>query len=67
MATVKKGLPWLLILVAVLVAVALVGAVLLLCLGRPVPGELWTLVSGGFTFFLGGAAWSFKPATPPAS
>ena len=57
----KSGsLPWLLLLVAVLVAVATIGAILLLCLGKTVPPELWSLVSGGFAFFLGGAAWSYR-------
>jgi hypothetical protein len=64
MATVKRGFPWLLGLAGLLVLVALIGAVTLLCLGKPVPSELWALVSGGFTFLVGGAAWSFKPAQP---
>ena len=61
MTTVKKVMPWALLLAGVLVFVALVGVVLLLCLGKPVPSELWSVVLGGFTFFLGGAASSFKP------
>jgi len=66
MATFKKGFPWLLALAGLLVLVALIGAVVLLCLGHVVPAELWALVTGGFTFFLGGAAWNYKPPSEAA-
>lgn len=61
---VEKSFPWMIIIAAVLCAIALIGVMVLLCMRIPVPSELWTILIGGFAFFLGGtrAKSSDEPA-----
>jgi hypothetical protein len=66
MATVKKVFPFTLIIAGVLVGLALVGSIVLLCLGHTVPTELWGVVVAGMSWFVGGAAHNYTPGKLPS-